>query len=148
MDTIIINFVPTNYKEYSQFNSNEFTVGNVNKLKNSYKAIFNTVGIVPTDNIIQFMNAAIGGKGGNTPKNIDDLSTFRIWSAESIKKHSHNIIDFIIQQLLDKKLINIDDIVNDNYIKKVVSNDLLKECISLVKGLHNESIQEKNRPLI
>ena len=148
MDTIITNFVPTNYKQYSEFNNNEFSVGNANKLKTSYKAIFNSVGIVPTDNIINFMNTAIGGKGGSTPKNFDDLSTFRLWTAESIKKHSHNIIDFIIQQLLDKKLINIDDIVNDNYIKKAVTNDLLKECIILVKGLHNESIQEKKRPLI
>ena len=148
MDTIITNFVPTNYKQYSEFNNNEFSISNTNKLKASYKAIFNSVGITPTDNVIQFMNTAIGGKGGSTPKSLDDLSTFRLWTAESIKKHSHNIIDFIIQQLLDKKLINIDDIVNDNYIKKAVTNDLLKECITLVKGLHNEAVQEKKKPLI
>ena len=148
MDTIITNFIPTNYKEYSLFNSNEFTVANANKLKNSYKAIFNSVGIIPTDNVIRFINTAIGGKGGSIPKNYDDFSTFRIWTAESIKKHSHNIIDFIIQQLLDKKLIKIDDIVKDNYIKKAVTNDLLKECITLVKGLHNETVQEKKKPLI
>ena len=148
MNAIIVNFIPTNYKEYSTFNCNEFTVANANKLKASYKAIFNSVGIVPTDNVIQFMNTAIGGKGGSTPKNFDDLSTFRLWTAQSIKKHSHNIIDFIIQQLLDKKLINIDDIVNDNYIKKAVTNDLLKECITIVKGLHNEAVKEKKKPLI
>ena len=148
MDTIIINFIPTNYKEYSLFNSNEFTIANANKLKNSYKAIFNSVGITPTNNVIQFMNSAIGGKGGSTPKNFDDLSNFRIWTAESIKKHSHNIIDFVIQHLLDKKLVNIDDIVNDKYIKKAVSNELLKECIVRVKDLHHQSIQEKNNPLL
>ena len=148
IDTIITNFVPTNYKQYSQYNCNEFTVANANKLKASYKAIFNSVGITPTDNIINFMNTAIGGKGGSTPRSLDDFSTFRIWTAESIKKHSHNIIDFIIQQLLDKKLINIDDIVKDSYIKKVVTNELLQECIALVKGLYNEAVQEKKKPLI
>ena len=130
------------------FNSNEFTIANANKLKNSYKAIFNSVGITPTDNVIQFMNTAIGGKGGSTPKNFDDLSNFRIWTAESIKKHSHNIIDFVIQHLLDKKLVNIDDIVNDKYIKKAVSDELLKECIVCVKDLHHQSIEEKNKPLL
>ena len=148
MDTIITNFVPTNYREYSLFNNNEFTIANANKLKASYRAIFNSVGITPTDNVIQFMNTAIGGKGGSAPKSLDDLSTFRIWTTESIKKHSHNIIDFIIQALLDKKLINIDDIVKDSYIKKAVTNDLLKECIALVKGLYNEAVQEKKKPLI